>query len=237
MINVTIEPSLYSKHTLSHTQTHSHQIVFITNVFLWNFLPHVSSSQFQFNILNAPFHSNIQHLWLRDCRWWWWWWCYDIFVNKLIKKPQRKYPHTRTHTPNCKLHLSQWFCLCVQHSSTAAASSSSSACALCPVCKPQEHHIFQWKPIAANTLHSNAYTTSHPFVHKIAKQTRFFNSQNGFLFFIHILQLILVLQLFHSLVALGKCVCLYVCVRVCVCICKQRRCIHSVAGYEAHAMY
>lgn len=105
----------------------------------------------------------------RECQWWWWW-CYDIFVNKLIKKPQRKYPHAHIHTHTIVNFIyHNGFVVEVNNKcfenrklrkiyvyNTAA---SSAACALCPVCKPQEHHIFKWKPNAANTLHP----ISHPF--------------------------------------------------------------------------
>lgn len=99
-------------------------------------------------------------------------------------------------------------------------------------CVPSANHkntIFSSENRMRQT-HSIPYRTR--FAHKIAKQTRFFNSQNGFLFFIHILQLILVLQLFLFLLALGKRVCLHVCVRasVCVCLYLQTKAMHSMCG-------
>lgn len=210
--------------------------------FLWNFLPHVFEIQHFKHPLPlkhaASLNSNN-----RECRWWC---CYDIFVNKLIIKPQSKYPHTlihsythrftHTHTRivNFIYHIG-----CVVEVNNKMFRKSKITENLCVQQQPQQHRRlvycvpsvttrtahFKWKPNAANTL--DTHIPSHPHAHNIAKQTRFsIPKTSSCSSFIFILQLILVLQLFLCL--LGKCVCLYMrCVCVaCVCVCKQKA-MHS----------
>lgn len=114
--------------------------------------------------------------------------------------------------------------MCITATIAAATAASVHVFRL----QPQKHHIFERKSNAENILLS-VPTPTGP---QNCKANENFNSQNGFLFFIHILQLILVLQLF--LVAGYEYACGCVCVHVCVC--KQKQCIHTVSRYEAHAI-